>query len=99
MQIFAAAKDVLALKYYIVLSAIAPFPKDRNSPELLLAEKKKPAEHNSRDPQSLTHSIVSQHFMELEGSVPNSQELSTCPYPESDQSSPHHPFPLLQDPS
>jgi hypothetical protein len=24
------------------------------------------------------HSIVSQHFMEPEGSVPNSQELSTC---------------------
>jgi hypothetical protein len=34
------------------------------------------------------HSIVSQHFMEPEGSKPNSQELSTCFYPESDQSSP-----------
>jgi hypothetical protein len=30
--------------------------------------------------------------MELEGSIPNSQELSTCPYPEPDQSSPHHPI-------
>jgi hypothetical protein len=40
----------------------------------------------------LRHSIVSQHFMESEGSIPNSQELSTCSYPEPDQSSPHHPF-------
>jgi hypothetical protein len=28
--------------------------------------------------------------MELEGSIPNSQELSTRTYPEPDQSSPHH---------
>jgi hypothetical protein len=35
----------------------------------------------------LGHSIVSQHFMEPEGSIPNSQELSTCSYPEPDQSS------------
>jgi hypothetical protein len=27
-----------------------------------------------------------------EGSLPCSQEPSTCPYPESDQSSPHHPI-------
>jgi hypothetical protein len=27
---------------------------------------------------------VSQHFMEPEGSIPNSQELSTCSYPEPD---------------
>jgi hypothetical protein len=39
----------------------------------------------------LDHSIVSQHFMEHEGSIPNSQELSTCSYPEPDQSSPHVP--------
>jgi hypothetical protein len=45
------------------------------------------------------HSIVSQHFMEPEGSTPNSQELSTCPYPEPDQSSPHHPIPPLQHPT
>jgi hypothetical protein len=25
--------------------------------------------------------IVSQHFIEPEGSIPNSQELSTCSYP------------------
>jgi hypothetical protein len=43
--------------------------------------------------------IVSQHFMELVGSIPNSQELSTCSYPYPDQSSPHHPIPPLQDPS
>jgi hypothetical protein len=36
--------------------------------------------------------------MEPEGSIPNSQELSTCPYPEPDQSSPHHPILPLQDP-
>jgi hypothetical protein len=29
--------------------------------------------------------------MEPEGSLPNSQELSTCPYPEPDQSSLDHP--------
>jgi hypothetical protein len=29
----------------------------------------------------LSYSIVSQHFMEPEGSIPNSQELSTCSYP------------------
>jgi hypothetical protein len=37
----------------------------------------------------LSRSIVSEHFMEPEGSIPNSQELSTCSYPEPDQSSPH----------
>jgi hypothetical protein len=47
----------------------------------------------------LGHSIVSQHFMEPEGSIPNSQELSTCSYLEPDQSSPYHPIPPLQDPS
>jgi hypothetical protein len=41
----------------------------------------------------LGHSIVSQHFMEPEGSIPNSQELSTCSYPEPDQSSPTSPHP------
>jgi hypothetical protein len=30
----------------------------------------------------LGHSIVSQHVMEPEGSMPNSQELSTWSYPE-----------------
>jgi hypothetical protein len=40
----------------------------------------------------LSHPIVSQHFMEPEGSIPNSLELSTYSYPEPDQSSPHHPI-------
>jgi hypothetical protein len=57
------------------------------------------AERHWRDPKVLGHSIVSQQFMEPEGSIPNSQELSTCPYPDPDQSSPHHPIPPLQDPS
>jgi hypothetical protein len=34
-------------------------------------------EHFSRGHQMLGHSVVSQHFMEPEGSTPNSQELST----------------------
>jgi hypothetical protein len=48
-----------------------------------------------RSPVVMWHSIVFQHFMEPEGSIPNSQELSTCSYPELDQSSPHHPIPPL----
>jgi hypothetical protein len=36
-------------------------------------------------------------WMEPENSLPNSQEPSTCPYPESDKSSPHRLS--LQDPS
>jgi hypothetical protein len=47
--------------------------------------------------QLCNHSVVSQHFMEPEGSLPQSQELSTCPYPEPDKSSPNHPIPRLQD--
>jgi hypothetical protein len=41
----------------------------------------------------------SQHFMEPEGSLPSSQELSTCTYPESDQSSPQHSLLSLKGPS
>jgi hypothetical protein len=37
--------------------------------------------------------------MEPEGSIPNSQEFSTCYCPEPDQCSPHHPIPPLQDAS
>jgi hypothetical protein len=47
----------------------------------------------------LGYSIVSQHFMEPEGSISNSQELYTCSYPEPDQSSPHYPILPLQDKS
>jgi hypothetical protein len=39
-----------------------------------------------------------QHFMEPEGSLPSSQELSTCTYPEPDQSSPQHSIPSLKGP-
>jgi hypothetical protein len=35
-------------------------------------------------------------FYEPEDSLSHSQELSTCPYPEPDQSSPHHPNLSLQ---
>jgi hypothetical protein len=37
-----------------------------------------------------SHSRLSQHFMEPEGSLPCSQGHSTGPYPEPDKSSPHH---------
>jgi hypothetical protein len=57
------------------------------------------AEHYSTAYKVCRHSIVSQHFMEAEGSWPSSQELFTSTYPERDQSSPHHPILSLQDPS
>jgi hypothetical protein len=56
------------------------------------------AEHYSIGHQLCSHKIVSEHFMEPEGSLPHSQELPTCPYPEPDQSSLHHLIRSLQDP-
>jgi hypothetical protein len=50
------------------------------------------AEHYWRGLQLCSHSIVSQYFMVSEGSLPHSQELSTGPHPEPDQSSSHHPI-------
>jgi hypothetical protein len=44
------------------------------------------AQHYSRG-----HSIVSHHFTEPEGPIPNSQELSSCSYPEPDHITPSHP--------
>jgi hypothetical protein len=46
------------------------------------------AEYCSRDHQLCSHLRVSQCFMEPKHSLPHSQELSTCPCPEPDQSSP-----------
>ena len=37
--------------------------------------------------------------MEPESSLPYSQAPATCPYPEPTPSSPHNPFPLLEDQS
>jgi hypothetical protein len=37
--------------------------------------------------------------MEPEGSSPQSQAPTICPYPEPAQSSPHTHIPLLEDPS
>jgi hypothetical protein len=37
--------------------------------------------------------------MEPDGSLPHSQMLATCPYPEPDQSSPYPHIPLPEDPS
>jgi hypothetical protein len=50
--------------------------------------------HYYRGYQLCSHSIVFQHFMKPEGSLPHSQELFTCPSPETDQSSTHHPHPI-----
>jgi hypothetical protein len=45
-----------------------------------------------RSHQSRSFSRISQRFMEPEGSIPCSQEPSTAPYREPDQSSPYHPI-------
>jgi hypothetical protein len=43
-----------------------------------------------RSCQLCSHSRTSQHFIEPGGSLPCSQEPSTGPYPEPDQSNPYH---------
>jgi hypothetical protein len=43
-----------------------------------------------RSRQLCSYSRTSQHFMEHVGSLPCAQELSTGPYPETDQSNPYH---------
>jgi hypothetical protein len=50
------------------------------------------AEPFLRRSQICSYSRISQHFMEPEGSLPCSQEPSTGPYPELDQSNPYHPI-------
>jgi hypothetical protein len=56
------------------------------------------AKHHTKTHQLCTHSIVSKRFIEPEGSLPRSQELSTCPYTEPNQSSKHHYILSLQGP-
>jgi hypothetical protein len=55
------------------------------------------AECHSRGHQVCSHSVVPQHFMEHEGSLPNSEELSNSTYPELDQSSPTRPILFPRD--
>jgi hypothetical protein len=50
------------------------------------------AEPFLRSCQLCNYSRTSQHFMEPEGSLPCSQEPSTVPYSEPDQSNPYHPI-------
>jgi hypothetical protein len=45
-----------------------------------------------RSYRSLSYSRISEHLMEPEGLITCSQEPSTGPYPESDQSTPYHPI-------
>jgi hypothetical protein len=40
--------------------------------------------------QLRSYSKASEHFKEPEGSLPHSQQPSTCPYPESDDITPHY---------
>jgi hypothetical protein len=44
-----------------------------------------------------SYSRTSQHVMEPEGSLPCSQQPSTCLYPKSDQSNPCRLIPTLWD--
>jgi hypothetical protein len=46
------------------------------------------AAESLRSRRLLTYSRTTQHFMEAEDSLPRSQDPSTEPYPEPDQSSP-----------
>jgi hypothetical protein len=50
-------------------------------------------ESSLRGRQLWSHTRISQHFIEPQGSIPCSQEPFTCPYPESYQSNPHHIIP------
>jgi hypothetical protein len=45
-----------------------------------------------RSRQLCSYSRTSQHFMEPKGSLPCSQEPSTGPYPDRDQSNTYYPI-------
>jgi hypothetical protein len=53
------------------------------------------AEHFLRSCQFFSYSTTSQNCTEPEGLLPCSQERSTGPYPDPDQSNPYHPISLL----
>jgi hypothetical protein len=57
------------------------------------------AERYCSDHHLCSYSVDSQHFMEPEGSLPHSQQLSNFTYPEPDQSSPQHWILSIQGPS
>jgi hypothetical protein len=59
-------------------------------PSIILHSLTHGAEPFLRSCQLCSHSRTSQHFMEPEGSSQCSQEPSTGPYPEPDQSSPYY---------
>jgi hypothetical protein len=56
------------------------------------------AEPFLRNHQLCSYSRTSQNFIEPEGSLQYSQEPSTGPYPEPDQSNPSHLILYLKDP-
>jgi hypothetical protein len=56
------------------------------------------AEHNLRSHQLRCYWRTSQNFMKTEDSLPHSQKLSTCPYPEPEQSSQNSSILSSQDP-
>jgi hypothetical protein len=47
-----------------------------------------------RGPQSINYP----QFMKPEDSLPHSQATTTCPYPQTEKTSPCCPIPLLEDP-
>jgi hypothetical protein len=50
------------------------------------------AEPFLRSRKFCSYSRIYQHYTETKGSLPCSEEHSTSPYPEPDQSSPYHPI-------